>query len=513
MEDLRVLEQQQRDSQRLLASIKLTKQHKLEQRVSLENKLSSLKFSNGQARAQLLRAREVLSKSTRELGSAKLHSERSSDNLKRFDDKLKRTLGHVRGLHTKRRQVEHAIVKLRNEDAKLSQLQRTTAEKLRAKETERDEAVHRQQLLIKTIQTSKIKTQELVEEIMKMRSELSELESDLTTAQQMEASAKFRADSVKAEIVAEQKRHDEAKQVSEMNIQALNEKRRDLETSVKDREMALDEKKRALDDAFQECIRLQKEDGLELSVSSENATLDVQRLCVMLANEESNLRVATEEVKAIHESVKVLEHDLLTTKEKQSFIRDEKDKLDSCITCERQKEDQRKTERENFMSEFKKEQDEVNNLRVTATEFEKEQDSDRVSATKCKQEQERLINEERIKIQHIEVDDASVDRDFDSWKAKLDNQRLLNKQLVDTAKMHAAAIKDEFDEVQKEADNLDENEIEVEKEAYDTSENGEDEINTLEAEKLKLLEGMYMPIFQSFMKQVIHSFIYHYHEP
>ena len=29
----------------------------------------------------------------------------------------------------------------------------------------------------------------------------------------------------------------------------------------------------------------------------------------------------------------------------------------------------------------------------------------------------------------------------------------------------------------------------------------------------ELFKGMYMSIFQSFMKQVIHSFIYHYHEP
>eukprot|EP00957_Ditylum_brightwellii_P159793 12162858-Ditylum_brightwellii.AAC.1 len=74
MEDLRVLEQQQRESQHMLQSIKLTREHKLEQRASLENKLSSVKYSNGERRAQLSRARDVLSKSTRELGTARLHS-------------------------------------------------------------------------------------------------------------------------------------------------------------------------------------------------------------------------------------------------------------------------------------------------------------------------------------------------------------------------------------------------------------------------------------------------------
>ena len=211
MEDLRVLEQQQRDSQRLLASSKLTKQHKLEQRSSLDTKLSSLKYSNGEARAQLIHAREVLSKSTRELANAKLRSDRSSDNLKKFDEKLKKTLDVVRALHSKRRKLDNAIVRLANADATLKNREGKMMKEVKRLEMELEDAKHREQLVVKSIQGAKMKVQEFVEDTIRMRSELSGLETDLTSAQQMEASTKFRAESIRSEIEGEKKRYEDPK--------------------------------------------------------------------------------------------------------------------------------------------------------------------------------------------------------------------------------------------------------------------------------------------------------------
>ena len=92
MEDLRILEQQQRDSQRLLGSIKLSKQHKLDQRSSFESKLSTIQYSNAQLRAQLSRARTVLSNCTRNLANGKLRSERGTNYHREADAKYKQAL-------------------------------------------------------------------------------------------------------------------------------------------------------------------------------------------------------------------------------------------------------------------------------------------------------------------------------------------------------------------------------------------------------------------------------------
>ena len=489
MEDLRVLEQQQRDSQRLLASIKLTKQHKLEQRVSLETKLSSLKYSNGEARAQLLRARDVLSKSTRELGSAKLYSERSSDNLKRFDDKLKRTLNHVRGLHAKRRQVERSIAKLRNQDSMLCQQHRSIVETLKCKETERDDAIHRQKLLLKTIQSSKIKTQELVEETMKMRTELSELESDLTTAQQMEASTKFRADNLKNEIATEKKRHQEATNAIDARVHALREQKEDIEQKVTEIEALIDTKEKVLNQAFNECIDFQKEDGLELSSSPTSAAIDIDRIQSLLENEESNLRVTQQEEKIIVETVATLEQDILQLKEKSSIIESEIEKLNAVIIRDRETEEDRATEREAFMEEYRKEESEVEKMRSTVKDFEQAQDKIREDAAEYERDQLNEIDETRIKIKTIEIKIESLERDFESSKMSLDEQRISNKKLVEQAKQKASEKKAEFDVVQKEADKLSSTDNDEDRETDDISSCEEDKVHSLEKERAKLLSG------------------------
>ena len=64
MEDLRILEEQQQDSQRKLKQVKTLKHNRLEHRSTVENQLNSLKYKNGEHRAQLNRKHEVLSLAT-----------------------------------------------------------------------------------------------------------------------------------------------------------------------------------------------------------------------------------------------------------------------------------------------------------------------------------------------------------------------------------------------------------------------------------------------------------------
>ena len=489
MEDLRVLEQQQRDSQRLLASIKLTKQHKLEQRVSLESKMSTLKYSNGEARAQLLRARDVLSKSTRELGSAKIHSERSSDNLKRFDEKLKRTLTHVRGLNTKRRQVEQAIVKLRNEDFMVSQKLRAINDKMKTKEMDKDDASHRQKLLAKSIQTFKVKTQELVGDTMKMRSELSELERDLTTAQQMEASTKFRADGLTTEIEAQAKRHDEAKLVVKERIEILKQSKVEIKEKITLYQTNIDTKSKKLIDLFNECTRFQKEDGLELSSSPTSAAIDISRLRCMANEEESKCMIVTQEETAVISNADCLEKKNLELRKKISSVDDETEQLLQTVNDNKQKEQLRTNEHENLIAEFTKEQSEVENLRSIAAQFRKEVKADREVASTEEKEQLKLIGKTKENLVVIETEIALVEKNLESSKANLEEQKITKKSKTDAAKFNVSEKKSEFDEVQKEADSLASGDSDYEAEIVKIEENGKSELGNFDKERSELLAG------------------------
>lgn len=492
MEDLRVLEQQQRDSQRLLASTKLTKQHKLEQRLSLETKLSTLKYSNGEARAQLQRARDVLSKSTRELGSAKVQSERSSDNLKRFDNKLRKTLGHVRGLHSKRRQVEQAIGKLRNANTVLSQREKTIMDQIKSKEMERDDVKHREKLLIKSIQTSKRKVQEFVEGAIQMRSELSELQSDLTLAQQMEASTKYRVDVLKTESTTEQRRHEESKGVVLLRIKDLNVEKMEIEKKIIDKSKDIDVKMNALTEAFEHCVRVQKEDGFKLSTSPTTAALDMDGIRNLIEVDESNLRVVQEEESTLIQKTKTIEDQIKKLQSTNEQIDEEANQVQQNLVQMQNDEDTRKKAHESFMAEFQKEQEEVEELRKSVARLREDQDTSKTQSIQSETEQKSLLDEVRVKVENAESELLNLNETLDAKKAEFENISSSNKQTIDQGNKGATAKSLEFDSVQKLADDLKATHFDTKEEISSIEANGRDEMNDLSNERVKLFDGKFL---------------------
>ncbi len=488
MEDLKVLEQQQRDSQRLLASIKLTKQHKLEQRVSLETKLSTLKYSNGEARAQLHQARDVLSKSTRELGAAKLQSERSSDNLKRFDDKLRRTLGHVRGLHSKRRQVEQAMGKLRNANTVLAQRERDIMEQIKCKEMERDDAKHREKLLIKSIQSSKKKMQEFVEDTMRTRSDLSELESELTIAQQMEASTKFRVDALKSECKTEQKRHEEAKAVILLRIKEVNLEKMEVEKKIVDKNRDTELQLHTLNEAFHRCVSLQKEDGFDLSTSPKTAAIDIDRIRTLTQDEESNLRLIQEEEHLSLQKIQTIEKQIEELRVTNQQIDDESSNMHDDVIKLKEKEEVRRIDNESFVAECKKEQEELNELQKSVNRFQEEQDTSKLHSLQNETEQKSLLDGARENIQKVEHDIMNLDDLYKAKKMELEKELNANKENIDLVQKRLTAKRVEFDSVQKLADNLKATSFDTCGEITTIATEGAEEINSLTEERAKLFD-------------------------
>ena len=172
MNDIRILEQQQRDSHRMLESIKLTKTHKLEQKSSLETKLSKLKYQNGEMRAELTRANKELSVRHRELLEARTRCESSRKATNRFDGKLKRAIGVARVLGTYHNKIETAMIALNETETRLNFLKGQTLGKLNAAMVRRDDAKHRHELLVKAIYTNQQKERAITEDISKLRAEI-----------------------------------------------------------------------------------------------------------------------------------------------------------------------------------------------------------------------------------------------------------------------------------------------------------------------------------------------------
>ncbi len=175
---------------------------------SLESKLSSVKYANGEQRAQLVRARDVLSRSTREMGATKLSSSKSSDALKGFDSRLKKALMSKRILNALRHKVDSGIITLRNKRTIILRLKTQVVDELTASSKRANDAKHHEDSLRKSTRDEKYETKNLMEDITSARSEVTGLGQDLATNHSTLDDTKFRAECTMSDLVAEDKRHD-----------------------------------------------------------------------------------------------------------------------------------------------------------------------------------------------------------------------------------------------------------------------------------------------------------------
>lgn len=86
MKDLRILEEQQKESQRNLQAARETKTKKEAQLVKLEHFLGDLKYKDGKIRIELNRARESLALGQRQLSSVKNNADNAADFLRYFNE-------------------------------------------------------------------------------------------------------------------------------------------------------------------------------------------------------------------------------------------------------------------------------------------------------------------------------------------------------------------------------------------------------------------------------------------
>ncbi len=493
MEDLRALEQQQRDSQRLLASIKLTKSHKLEQRSALEQKLSSLKYSNGELRAQLHRARQVLSKCTRNLANAKLRSDRGTDNHKKTEEKYKQALAFVRKLHTQRRKLDAAMIQFRQLEHTLQRKQGDIVQQVKTKKMELEDARHREQLVIKSIQAAKVKVQDYVEDTIKMRSELSGLESDLTCAQQMEASTKLRAESIRVDMANEKRRHEIARHDHTQKIQAAVVQKDELNCQLKDLESENRTKKVELQHLFEKCVVIQKEEGHDVSMRASDASLDVERIRSKLDDDKVKLLQERAEAKACEDRIKELEGRLLHLQQVKANTKTECEQLTNEIDKESTVLKEASAERSVFMTKYQEEQKRVQDLEDIFSSVQEESKKFDMDAEAKREEMRTLISSEKEKLITLTIEGDEIDKRYQSLQVELQEEQTTQSAKIQEAKNLANDAKIALDEIQKQADEMSKSpqivdEVE-EQEAEEARKDHEDCMNDIVSKQTLMLRG------------------------
>ena len=323
MNDLRILEQQQRESKRMLESMKLTKVHKLEQKKGIDVNLSNLKYQVGEMRAELQRANKELSKHHRQVLDARSRSEKSRKDSTRFDAKMKRAIGVARVLATYQNKVEAAMIGLNETNAKLSFKKGQMLSKLNAARVRRDDVKHRYDLLVKAIQTNQHKERAIKEELSRIRSETTGNEHDLSSAQQIESQTKLRVQTIEHEVELEQTRHvDAVADLESKHAEMTSSKSKEL-ASVEAMKAGIAAKKEELRKMWEKSNQIRKEEGHEVLHEpkwgvDQAPSLDVARISVRVNAMEVELRSSKSEKETLQFSI--VELDERSTAQKEQLV-------------------------------------------------------------------------------------------------------------------------------------------------------------------------------------------------
>ena len=473
MEDLRVLEQQQLESQRRLAAIKLTKQHKLEQRSTLESKLSSLKYANGEQRAQLLRARDVLSRCTRELGAAKLRSGRSSEALKAFDGRLKRALLSARCLQVSRRKLDSEIIVLRNKESNILRLKSQVTDSLKTAEKRRDEAKHQEQSLRKAIHDESLKAKCLIEQTTTIRSDISGLEQDLAAAEHMASLTKLRADTIAADSDAENRRHDNEMQAMLSKIETCKKIELDRAEQTEAVKKLIELKKAQLLEAWKRCVQNQQEEGHELcpepSDDGPASSINVTKLKGKLEEEQEILRVEKEKHDSWAESIMQYREELTNLSSAEAASKKEAASIRKAAEDAQKVENDRRETSEKFLADLEKERREVCDLRRSVSELEESNGREKKRLEDKLAEQAHAIEKYQVDLKQLKACLAAAGTSIQELEGSIKNSKKEKAREVEAAKQEADIMRVAFEDVRREVETLVENfsDADIQKEVDD----------------------------------------------
>lgn len=209
LEDLRVLEKQQLESQRQLESIRQAKAYKLEQKSTWSKKLSSVKFSNGESKEKVERARKVLSECSHILNDSRRKGDSFYGDLKHLDSRLKQVVRSLRCLQAKRRQADFDMMNVRQKQIRVARSKEDLEKRFHDVTAKRDCIINDEHHLSQLIQERYSMIKIIADESSDLIKLHSELELFLTAAQQKSISVKSKLDSLYLDAKDENQRHSE----------------------------------------------------------------------------------------------------------------------------------------------------------------------------------------------------------------------------------------------------------------------------------------------------------------
>ena len=278
MEDVRILEEQQRQADQKLDSAKRYKEQCTQHQQQVETTLSTLKYENGKNAELIQQQRITLQQCGRELGTLREEDTRADNDLRKFHDKLKKATACCRKIVSLYTQIDRATILLRKKETDQRRVLADAEDKAREAETRYAETVRHEELVLKAIQAGKQTANVLAEESAKAESNCAKLDNELATHRKMESASAASLQEAEEEVKAEKKRGEEAQAALRAKIADAERRRAEMMARLECLEGDEKEKQKEVDEAEAVSRQIQLQEEHEVTPEGMPVNIDVSRI-------------------------------------------------------------------------------------------------------------------------------------------------------------------------------------------------------------------------------------------
>ena len=261
MQDLQILEQQQREAKRKLVSAQTNKQKLLDQMRRLNTQLENKNYVNGALRAKLQHSHDFLSIATRDLGNRKLATDRLEEGIADFEWKLERGLQSAQLIQVCGAKIdsflmviEHKVDIMRR--LRIERAQKSTEIRQKYKQTEKKDRELRL-----AIQDTHKSIRKFGEEKVILRSQMKDLDNDKMIAHNADQMTLLQIQSAREKIRLEADRFASSKRKMNSDIEEASKEEETIESEIRVGSTSIESLKQKVRDYEKAIIECNEKEG------------------------------------------------------------------------------------------------------------------------------------------------------------------------------------------------------------------------------------------------------------
>lgn len=454
MNDLRILEQQQIESEQQLAQA-LAHKHRMQASVQqLSDQLAQQRYANGQARAELAVRHDRLAESTRLATDAQTAADGAEVDLKELGQRVQQALAGKRATLAVERRQERLLAELEQRASLLAHLLEEEDAKVQQLYDERERMVDEQRVLERELETALAENQRLDAAVAKARADADREEQELLVLTDEEKALQRRLAELQQELLDNEKQHLAELAAIDAEHQATLAEGKELERTKRELQEQISKATKEYHESWRTVIAIQEAEGHAPSKAPSETTeppvLDLDRIRESVDAERKAYQAEMAAKEELESQVAVMTEELESIGLETTALKKRQQELEELNVTEGAKVREKKTFLEDFFRTLQ-----TNRTKVAAYESEIDnlQDShdEEVAAAKERAKQVELDTKQARKdLANTKEQMVKVDEELE----KLDENYKANQRAVQSIKETIDELAEQLGELEMEKTKL-----------------------------------------------------------